>query len=317
MSRDGGHSFPEKPLAVTVLAGGPSAERQISLKSGTAVAEALRRCGHDVVLADISPDDLSALQRRPLDVVFVALHGAFGEDGNLQQILEDRGIAYTGSGPAASCLAMNKPAAKAMFRDAGLATPDWLVRHSALSDSDCEQIFRRLGRPVVLKPTASGSSIDVAIVHTPAELAQTAQHVLTNGEAVLLEQHVAGREFTVGILEGRALPVLEIRPVEAFFNFRAKYQSAQTDYILDVDISPQSCRYLQQAAVTAFEALGCRDFARVDVILPAEGPPYVLEVNTIPGFTERSLLPMAARRAGLSFEQLCQRLVRLALARRR
>jgi D-alanine-D-alanine ligase len=306
----------DRRLAVTVLCGGPGGEREVSLRSGRAVAAALRTAGHDVVEADISPDDLSALDRRGLDAVFVALHGTFGEDGRVQQILEDRGFAYTGSGPEACRLAMDKQAAKEVFAAHGLPVPAGRVV-STLNDATAGDLIDQLGLPLVAKPLGGGSSLNVTIARSRGELSAGIAAILESGDAALVEEFIPGRELTVGILEDQALPIIELRTSRAFYDFAAKYQGNHTEYVFEHGLPPATARLVQDLARRAHRALGCRDMSRVDVRLDPDLRPYLLELNAIPGCTEKSLLPKAARRAGIDFPRLTDRLVAAALERRR
>ncbi len=304
-----------RPLDVTVLMGGPSSEREVSLMSGRAVADALRRCGHEVTTADISPADTSALDREGVEMVFIALHGAFGESGQVQRLCRDRKLRYVGSGPAASALAMDKVASKHLFRRAGLATPDWAVVDGSDPPRLWDQLLAAVPPPCVVKPIDAGSSVDVTIARDEPTRRAALEAVLEGYGRAMVEAFVQGREMTVGILGEEPLPVIEIRPAREFYDYVAKYHDEATQYLVDTGLPDEALGRMQSAAVLAHRALGCRDFSRVDFILDADGTPQVLEVNTIPGFTSHSLLPKAAAAVGISFEQLCDRIVRLALAR--
>jgi len=299
-------------LKVTVLSGGPSAEREVSLGSGRAVAAALRSMGHDVELADIGPADLSALDR-PVDVIFIALHGTFGEDGQLQRILEKRGLTFCGSDSAASARAMDKVVAKRYFAEAGVPTPRCdVVRRSRIRD-----IAAAWRPPVVVKPVSQGSSIDCHVVGQGCELALRLHELVDKYGSCLIEDYIDGPELTVGILGDRPLPVCEIRTPRAFYDYQAKYTDDRTQYLFEEIGLPAACLETVAAqSLAAHRALGCRDFSRVDWRVDARtNQPYCLEVNTIPGFTDHSLLPKAAARAGLDFGELGQEIIRLALSR--
>ena len=299
-------------LAVTVLMGGPSSEREISIKSGKAVAEALEHMGHDVVRADIGPSDLAALDRKKLDVVFPALHGTFGEDGAVQQIMEQRGIKYCGSGPAASRLAMDKMESKWRFQQAGLPTADAGIIDASDEKELHERLLDRLGLPIVVKPVDQGSSLDVVVTDSDKVRDEAIERLVAKYGRCMAERFIAGREITVGILDQEALPIIDIVTPGGFFDFANKYESAVTEYRLDIDLPQDVYSRAQQVALQAHRVLGCRDFSRVDMRLDAQGKAIVLEVNTIPGMTGRSLLPMAAQKAEISFEQLCDKLIRMA-----
>ena len=304
-----------RTLRITVLAGGAGSEREVSLESGQAVAEALRRCGHQVATADITPNDTSALDRPEVDIVFIALHGTFGEDGQVQRLCEARGVSYVGSGPEASALAMDKDAAKRAFRRASLATPDWVVIEASQAPEERSALAEEPALPCVVKPVNSGSSVDITIARDPASRDEAIERLLGNYGRAMVEAFIPGREVTVGVLGDRPLPVVEIIPRREFYDYIAKYQDAGTEYVCPAQLRPAVAEHLRAAGLAAHRALGCRDFSRTDFILADDGTAYVLEVNTIPGFTSHSLLPKAAAAAGISFEQLCDRIVQLALER--
>lgn len=303
-------------LDITVLVGGISQEREVSLLSGKAVCQALRRMGHAVTPADINPGDVSALDRQGADLVFIVLHGAFGENGQVQQLCEDRGLCYVGSGPQASQLAMDKVASKTHFRAAGLATPDWLVLSASQDAARRTKLLKEMPLPLVLKPIDGGSSIDVLIVRDEEACRQSVDDLLARYPQVLVETCIIGRELTVGVVGDQAMPIIEIKTTREFYDYFAKYQDDSTQYIVNPELPPGARERLQQDALKAFEALGCRDLGRVDFILTADGTPYILEINTIPGFTSHSLLPKAAAAAGIGLDQLCERLARMALDRK-
>lgn len=302
----------DRESKVAVLFGGIGAERDVSIQSGRCVAEALRQAGFQVVTADVRPDSLDILQDASIDVFFPALHGQFGEDGRLQQILEDRSLPYTGSGPVASRLAFDKMASKKLFERAGVATPR-VVEFSAGSDiRKIEEQLQHFAQKYVIKPVRQGSSVGVSIVSTVSEALATAQQTLAEFGDCMIEQFVCGREVTVGILCGRALPIIEIRTQNSFYNYQAKYVDEGTQFLFDSIEDPAAAARVSRVAVDCFNTLGCRHFARVDFILSEEAVPYALEVNTIPGFTSHSLLPKAAAKTGFSMSQLCAKIVEAA-----
>ena len=306
----------ERTLTIGVLMGGCSRERKVSLESGQAVAEALADLGHDVRPSDVRPGDLVPDLFRGMDVAFLALHGAWGEDGQVQAVLDGLGVCYTGSGPEASRLAMDKPAAKQRFSEAGVPTPAF--RLAAPGDEVMlDEAFRTLGPGLVVKPVAEGSSIDVAMCSGRRPLRAAAKVVWKRGEPALVERRIKGRELTVAVLGRDALPIIEIRVPRGWYNYRAKYKSRRTKFVFEHSLSADLEARVVEVSLAAHDALGCRDLSRVDLILDADGQPQVLEVNTIPGFTSHSLVPKAAARAGMSFGRLCQRIVALALERRR
>ncbi len=298
-------------LRITVLAGGPSVEREVSLKSGAAIAAALVKRGHTVVVRDISPDQLKALDI-PADFVFIALHGEFGEDGQVQELLARRGLSFAGSSASASALAMNKAATKAVLIEAGLPTPRYYVHH--------HQQDRRTARnwrlPLVVKPVASGSSVDTFIAATGDEFHSALETVGCNHGSALVEQYIKGPELTVGILGSEPLPVCQIKTKRAFYDYEAKYNDDDTEYLFDVDLPAGLLSRLQTMSLQAHLALDCQDFSRVDWLVDEETlEPYILEINTIPGFTSHSLLPKSAARVGYSFEDLCEKIVAMGLDR--
>lgn len=296
-----------RTLRVAVLLGGFSSEREVSLRSGKAVADALASAGFPTTRIDVTSERLEGLDADAVDVAFLALHGRFGEDGGVQAALEARGLVYTGSGVEASRVAMDKVASKERFRAAGVPTADWAVISAPVS-----KLALPLPLPVVVKPRAEGSSVGVSIVRAEGDYAAAVAKAVKLGGEALVERFVPGREMTVGILGERRLPVIELRPVREFFDFEAKYQDTRTGYIVDPPLALEERRAVQEAAWAAHEALGCRGMSRVDVILGPQGP-VVLEVNTIPGLTERSLLPKAAGAAGMDFAALCAEILRLAI----
>jgi D-alanine-D-alanine ligase len=289
----------------------------VSLRSGGAVAKALEERGHKVAKVDILTETGRELDGVRCDVAFIALHGRFGEDGGIQKILESRGIPYTGSGPAASRAAMDKLEAKRRFIARGVETPPHLLVANADSAEQMERRARSLGYPVVLKPRAEGSSVGVTVHRDKSTLAAGAAEAVKFGSPALMEKFVADREMTVGVLADRALPIIEIRPAEGFFDYSAKYKDQRTEYIVGAPLDEQDARKIQGAALAAHRALGCEGASRVDVIFTPLHAAYVLEVNTIPGMTERSLLPKAARAAGIEYGELCERIALDALRRRR
>lgn len=292
-------------MRITVLFGGPSNEREISLISGQAVIDGLRAAGHEVLPSDVSPKDLSGLDK-PADVIFPVLHGAFGEDGQLQAILEQRKLPFVGSGSRASRLAFDKVASKTAWRSAGLPTPAWEVLASPEPT---------LGVPCVVKPIASGSSIDVYICKTADELAAACRTVVAKYGQAMVERFIEGVELTVGIIEDQAFPPIRIKTTREFYDYTAKYKGNFTEYLFDTSLPPDVNRACQDLAVAAHKALGCRDLSRVDIMVDAQHRPWLLEINTIPGCTPKSLLPKGAKAAGIEFPALVDRLARVAAAR--
>ena len=307
---------PRGVLDITVLMGGPSAEREVSLMSGTAIADALERRGHKVTRADILPGDTSALDRDAIDVVFIALHGEFGESGEVQRLCEERNRRYTGSGPRASELAMDKAATKQIAKRIGLRTPDWMIIEEFHTPEQIGRWLPELPLPVVLKPVDGGSSVDITVARTQQQRDGALEVLLDKYGRAMLERFVAGRELTVSILGDEALPVLEVVPARDFYDYTAKYaDDAGTKYTFDHGLTEEVRRSVQADAETAHRALGCRDMSRSDFLLDADGIPWLLEINTIPGFTGHSLLPMAAAKVGIDFEELVDRIARMAMQR--
>lgn len=298
-------------LKIAVLSGGDSSERSVSLRSGKAVFEALKRSGLSVLRVD--PRNSRGLKQAlsQINLAFIALHGRGGEDGTLQRHLERVGIAYVGSDPAGSRLAFRKVEAKKIFDRVGIPTPAWRTV--------TQRNWRELGAfpaPFFVKPVADGSSIGVFLVEDFRRSAEKIIHALEKYTTLLVEEQIRGREFTVGILGKRALPVVELRPKRKFYDYCAKYTHGMTEYLVPAPIPDDWRRRLQALALRVHRVLGLRDFSRVDLVTEGEGRPFVLEANTIPGFTELSLLPKAAREAGISFENLCLRLVKMAWNRK-
>lgn len=297
-----------RTLRVTVLAGGPSAEREVSLASGTAIAAALRRHGHDVLVADIGPDNLAALDE-PADVVFPALHGPFGEDGTVQRLMQQRGLRYVGSDATASATAMDKVATKVLVAADNIDTPAYEVW-------DAETLTTRarpdLALPVIVKPTDQGSSVATTIVRTPDEFPPAVRKTLAASPHALVEQFIAGDEITVGIVGRRTLPPICIRPKRGFYDYTAKYEDDATEYLFDAGHPAALLACAQDLSLRVFDRLGCRHLARVDWMADPAGRLWFLEINTLPGFTSHSLVPKAAARAGVPFDELVERLVRMA-----
>jgi D-alanine-D-alanine ligase len=300
-------------MRVAVLMGGNSSERSISLKSGHAVALALRQKGYEAIEVDLKDEQAHPLNTLEADVCFIALHGGFGEDGRLQKVLDDKGITYTGSGPMASEMAMDKVKSKILFMIHGVKTAPFRIFRSTEPADKWSSMASELGFPVVVKPRAEGSSVGISIHRSADTLSAGVRNAMAFGPTVLCEKFIEGRELTVGILGLRSLPVVELRPSREFFDYQAKYHDPNTEYIIDpTDLDPQTKNRVRETAMRAHEALRCEGFSRVDVMLGRDGEPYVLEVNTIPGLTERSLLPKAASAAGIDYPSLCDMIVKSA-----
>ncbi len=298
---------------VGVLMAGPSTEKKISLKSGHAVCIALKKAGHNavpvIIKTDKTPDNIRLLKLKKIDCAFIALHGRFGEDGGIQKILSALKIPYTGSGVKASALAMDKIASRKIFMRHGLMVP----RSRVLNKNYYNGInAHSLSLPLVIKPATHGSSIGLSIVGKAKDIPKAINRAFRFDRRIIIEEYIKGRELTVGILEDRAMPVIEIVPKHFFFDYQAKYKFGLTDYIVPAKLSPAVTKRVKKAALCAHKLLGCFGCSRVDIILNEKNEPFVLEVNTIPGLTQTSLLPKAAKQLGISFTSLCLKLIRLA-----
>lgn len=336
-------------MKIAILLGGISPERNISLLSGRAATHALRAKGHTVVAIDpargvdgmmtdaelakvtgnaLTDAELAAFRPEQLvncifsslldgiDMVFMGLHGRYGEDGYVQALLDLRGIQYTGSGMLASAMCMDKAVSKMMFQISGIPTPHWVSVTPEQAD-DMEmlaEVQRELRGPIVVKPNDQGSTIGMSIIETGVvdDLAVAVKLAAKFSSSILVERYIAGRELTVAVLGGEALPVIEIEPKAGFYDYANKYTKGRTEYHCPADLSEEVRDHVQNLAITAHAVLGCRAYSRIDFRLTDENIPFCLEVNTLPGFTETSLLPMAARQAGIEFGDLCEEIIRLS-----
>ncbi|MFH1458312.1 MAG: D-alanine--D-alanine ligase [Candidatus Omnitrophota bacterium] len=300
---------------IGVLMGGLSSEREISLKSGSAVYEALKSLELEVLAIDITTDsveeNVKLLKSKRIDCAFLALHGRFGEDGQIQDILETMKIPYTGSGVRASQLAMDKAASRSIFESHGLRVPQYKLLDRASYHGELE-LDPRLNFPLVIKPVTQGSSIGLSIVREKDKLKKAIDLAFTFDDRILMEEYIKGREVTVGILNRQSLPVIEIIPRNLFFDYEAKYQPGMTDYAVPAPLEEGIAEKVSTAALWAHQLLGCRGFSRVDMILSDYNDVVVLEVNTIPGLTSTSLLPKAAKAVGIEFGTLCLELIKIA-----
>lgn len=338
-------------MRVIVLLGGDSPERDVSKVSGKAVAEALHRRGHEVVAIDTagpnaghaidfqarqvqvgseppstalvptneairSVERIGAHAFGDVDVVFVALHGGKGEDGTVQALLELVGLPYTGSGVMASSIAMDKETSKRIFREIGVPTPRGFAADAGTPlDELASRITRECRWPAIVKPNSAGSSVGFSILRGPDDLEAAVEAAAVYDTRLVFEEFIPGREMTVAVLEDRALPVVEIVPQVGVYDYRSKYTAGTSRYQVPAEIPAPVAQALQECALGAFRGLKCRDFARVDFRLSPENQPYCLEVNTIPGMTATSLVPKAARAAGIEFDELVERILRMAVAR--
>jgi len=305
-------------VRVAVLKGGRSLERNVSLRSGARVEDAVERLGHDVVALDVGVDLVKRLTAERPDVAFVAMHGVGGEDGTVQELLEILGIPFTGPGAAACARCMDKALAKHAIREEGLPTPDWFAFNSTafreLGAADAlGRLEQSLGFPLVVKPSRGGSSLGVKFAGAPGEVPQALVSAFSYDDRVLLERFVDGREVAVSVLGEEALPIVEAIPAQGDrYDFEARYEIGRTSFTCPADLDDAQRSAIEEAALATYRALGCSGFARIDLILEAGGP-QVLEANAIPGLTDTSLLPQAAEAAGMSFEQLVERILDLAL----
>ena len=300
------------PKKVAVLMGGPGSERDVSLATGRGVSKALRSLGIEVVDVDVRDENFQV--PRDSDLAFNCIHGTFGEDGRIQKILEDRGVSYTGDGVEGSRIAFDKILSKEKFHAHKVVTPEWEVIDAGQRP--------KMSVPLVVKPARQGSTVGIVIVKNENELDSALKEAAKFDRKLLIEKFVCGRELTIGILGDQALPILEIIPKGGFYDFNTKYPflnpqaGASAEHVCPAKIDPAKTKKIQALALQAFRALGLVVYGRVDVLLSGAGDPFVLEVNTIPGMTETSLLPEAAAAAGINYIDLCLRIIELSRARR-
>ncbi len=306
---------------IAVIYGGKSLEREVSLRSGAGVIAALKRLGYNVRGIDFESIDF-IYELEEIDLVFLALHGIYGEDGRIQSVLDIMGMPYVGSGVLASSLAMDKSLSKLIFKEAGIRTaPDYLAKRKDTIQQINEQVRCSLSYPIVVKPNLEGSSIGLSFVDNEEELIRTLESTFTDYDELLLEECVTGREVTVAVIEdsegAKALPIIEIIPnLGKYYNYDSKYAAGGSEHIVPAEIEPEQAELLKNWALAAFNKIGCRSFARVDFIIPDDGTdPVILEINTLPGMTETSLVPDAAQAIGLSYDQLVDLLVETAFSR--
>lgn len=291
---------------VAVLFGGRSAERAVSLKGGARILDALKRKGVDAHGFDPAERDIAALATDGYQRVFIALHGRFGEDGTVQGMLELMGIPYTGSGVLASALAMDKWRTKLLWQACAVPTPRYELLHR---DSDFKAVAERLGLPIMVKPASEGSSIGMSKVRHAADLEEAYALAANYDRLVIAEQFVEGTELTAAILGNETLPLILLETPHDFYDYDAKYLADDTRYIIPCGLPPDAENAIRAEAKRAFDVLGCRGWGRADIMLDRAGKPYFLEINTSPGMTDHSLVPMAARHTGLSYEELCLRIL--------
>jgi D-alanine-D-alanine ligase len=288
--------------------GGVSAEREISLKTGEAIVEALRKKGYDVCPIDVGYDVAERLIGERIGIAFIALHGRLGEDGTIQGLLEMMRVPYTGSGVLASALSMDKIMSKWIFAAHAISTPAfWILEPTEDISGALDKV--NLPLPIVVKPASEGSTIGVTIPRDRGKLAQAIEHARQFDRRVLLEEYIVGKEITLGVLDGQPLPIIEIVPKDGFYDYRAKYTKGETDYVLPPRIPQQVQEEATEIGIRAYNTLGCEGCARVDMMADKQGKPFVLEVNSMPGMTATSLVPKAARFAGIEFPELVERIL--------
>ncbi len=300
---------PESFGKVAVLFGGRSAEREVSLRSGAAVLAALQRSGVDAHAFDPETGNLQALKDEGFDLAFIALHGRFGEDGTVQGALELLGIPYTGSGVMASALGMDKWRSKLVWQAGGLPIPEYLMLNEQSSESE---VVAKLGLPLFVKPANEGSSVGITKVKSETDLQQAYRDAAQYDKLVIAERYIGGGEYTVAVLGEKALPVIRIVPANEFYDYEAKYLRNDTSYLCPCGLDAKKEGEMQRLAERAFALIGAQGWGRVDFLMDENGMMYVLEINTSPGMTDHSLMPMAARVAGISFEELVLRVLELA-----
>jgi len=310
---------------IGVLMGGISAEREVSLRSGNAVFKALKNLGYDVVAMDVSLDVCEALRKKHIEIAFIVLHGGWGEDGSIQGLLEVMGIPYTGSDVLASALAMNKEASKKVFLYHNIPVPPFKVVKSSEFGVQSSEKFKLktqnsklktvFDMPWVVKPVSEGSSVGVSIAKNEGELRAAIENGFLYGKKIIIEKYIEGKEVHIGILGSRVLGGVEVRPSLEFYSYEAKYTAGLTEYILPPEVDDATYKKAKDVALSAHEALDCRGATRVDLRIDNAGNPYVLEVNTIPGMTETSLLPKIAKTTGLDFSMLVEEVLKEAISR--
>ena len=303
-------------LKVAVLMGAVGAERQISLQSGKCIADALKRTKLlEVVEQDYQPKRPEILDDKSIDIFFLAFHGEFGEGGDMQEICEKKKLVFTGCDSKASRLAFDKAACKKALKQAGLPVPDAVRLKSASQLGDVDSKLKIMGNKFVIKPVRQGSSVGVKIVEGLEKAKIAAAKCLADFSDCIIEEFIAGREITIGIVGNITLPVIEIKTTHQFYDYDAKYNDNTTQFLFDTIAKKETLQRINDIALRSFNTLGCRDFSRVDMILGTDNIPYVIEINTIPGFTTHSLLPKAAAKAGIDMSQLCLRIIKAALGR--
>ena len=305
---------------VAVLMGGRSLEREVSLKSGQRVSEALKEKGYQVVQLDLNENLVENLLREKVDLVYIALHGKYGEDGTVQELLEILDLPYTGPGVFSSILAFDKVLSKEIFRREEIPTPDFYALSTGAfkemgASSALGEVLKKIGLPLIVKPSCQGSALGIKLVKTPHDLPQALIGAFSYGDKVLLEKYIKGTEVAVSIIgqeDPTVLPVVEIIPQKEFFDFESMYTMGKTEYFVPARLKSGVAKRVSEIALKVHKVFGCKNLSRVDIIVGEDEVPYVLELNTSPGMTETSLLPMAAEAAGIHFPDLVEKITRLA-----
>ncbi|MDA8421783.1 MAG: D-alanine--D-alanine ligase [Nitrospiraceae bacterium] len=297
---------------IGVLMGGLSSEREVSLATGNAILKALQEKGYKVVAIDVNRDVAEVIRKSGIEIAFNGLHGKYGEDGAIQGLLEFSGIPYTGSGILASSVGMNKILSKLVFKAHGLLVGPYLVVHAEKREQLSEALSI-MSFPLVVKPSSEGSSVGVSLVYRHDELAPAADLAFKYDREILVEKYITGKEVQVGVLGDRALGAIEIVPKNVFYDYEAKYKEGMSEHFFPARVPEEVYQRVLQSGLDAHRALGCKGYSRVDFIIDAAGAPYILEVNTLPGMTATSLLPDIARGTGISFPDLVEEILRLAL----
>ncbi len=295
---------------IGVLMGGLSSEREVSIKSGMAVLKALKEKGYDAIPIDVGRDVAREIKEKGIEIAFLAVHGRYGEDGSIQGMLEIMGIPYTGPGVLSSSITMDKIITKIILIHYGLPTP----KFQSIEGGRLEDIG--IDFPVVVKPSREGSTIGVSIARNPEELHLAYRKASSYDRRVLIEEYIEGKELTLGIIDGRPLPLIEILPKSGFYDYESKYTAGMTEYVIPADIDGDTARMIEEIGLKAYRVLDCSGAVRIDFILSLHNIPYILEVNSIPGLTETSLLPKSARHAGIDFNELIELMLKGASLKR-
>lgn len=309
---------------VAVLMGGKSLEREVSLHTGKRVSQALKEKGYPVTTIDVDEHLVFQLKRKKYHLAYIALHGQYGEDGTVQELLEILHIPYTGTGIYGSMIGMDKALSKEIFKREKIPTPDFYALSSGAikemgASAVLNRIAKKIGLPIVVKPSAQGSALGIKFVYKNEQLPTAILGALSYGDKIILEKYIEGKEIALSVLGNKnpmALPIVEIVPKKGFFDFQSMYTMGMTDYYIPARISTKLTKKIQDLSIKVFNVLQCSNVARVDIIIGKDNIPYVLEINTVPGMTETSLLPMAAENAGINFPDLVEKIVKLSLAKK-